>query len=457
MIMSVSLDDTHTDSPPLTIQLARSIADRQNFVSPATVQDKVRLCLLDFFSCALEAHDLPWSRQAAAIANGEDGPCTIIASARAVWPGDAAFANGVAGHGLVREDMHAGAVAHLGVVVLPALLALAEARGLSMSRFIEAAVIGYEVGAKLGRAIVTPEFTRSFRPTGFVGPLAVAAAGSALLGLDERRCANALALAANMACGLNQWPHTGADDMFFHPGLAARNGLTAVDLAERGAYGSEKALDGEAGLLTAYRPDRHAPDVVLFDGEPEILSAYFKPVPVCNFAQTPALAAIRLATEEPIDPRQITAVRVRVSRAAKAYPGCDYAGPFERILQAKMSIHYAVASALLGKTIEEDSYRHLDDAGRLALSAKITIEADAEFTAAFPQRQGATVEIALADGRMLSRSLPNVLAAEPELVRQRFGSAASAVIGTTRAELLQAAVLRGDGDIASLMHLTKSA
>ena len=28
-------------------------------------------------------------------------------------------------------------------------------------------------------------------------------------------------------------------------------------------------------------------------------------------------------------------------------PGCDYPGPFARVLQAKMSIHYVVASALL--------------------------------------------------------------------------------------------------------------
>ena len=32
--------------------------------------------------------------------------------------GDAAFANAVMGHGLVREDMHSGSVSQLGIVVL---------------------------------------------------------------------------------------------------------------------------------------------------------------------------------------------------------------------------------------------------------------------------------------------------------------------------------------------------
>ena len=33
--------------------------------------------------------------------------------------GDAAFANAVMGHGLVREDMHSGSISQLGIVVLP--------------------------------------------------------------------------------------------------------------------------------------------------------------------------------------------------------------------------------------------------------------------------------------------------------------------------------------------------
>ncbi len=103
-----------------------------------------------------------------------------------------------------------------------------------------------------------------------------------------------------------------------------------------GDRGAAQALDGEAGLLPAYRPDHRAPAITLFDGaEPEIMSVYFKAAPVCNFAQTPCQATIKLASEEQIDPARITAINVRVSAAAQAYPGCDYAGPFERVLQAK--------------------------------------------------------------------------------------------------------------------------
>ncbi len=208
--------------------------------------------------------------------------------------------------------------------------------------------------------------------------------------------------------------------MFFEAGLAARNGLTAARLASLGAYGSERALDGEAGLLPAYRPDHKAPDIRLFDGELEIMSVFFKPVPVCNFAQTPCLAALALANEERINPGDIATINVKASRAAKAYPGCDYAGPFQRVLQAKMSIHYAVASALLRGKVDEASYINLDDPAVLALASKIDVEADPGYTAAFPGKQGAEVEIKLLNGKRLSRKLPDVVPANNDLVRQRF-------------------------------------
>ena len=274
-----------------------------------------------------------------------------------------------------------------------------------------------------------------------------------MLDLDEAATGSALSLAANMVAGQNQWPHTGADEMFFEAGLAARNGLTAARLASLGAYGSERALDGEAGLLPAYRPDHKAPDIRLFDGELEIMSVFFKPVPVCNFAQTPCLAALALAKDEQIDPNEIAAISVKASRAAKAYPGCDYAGPFQRVLQAKMSIHYAVASALLRGKVDEASYLNLDDPAVLALASKVNVEADPGYTAAFPGKQGAEVEIKLQNGKSFSRKLPDVVPATVDLVRQRFRDSAIKAVGEAKAKSLESAVdaLEKSSDVGAIM------
>ena len=445
-----------TESRPLAGRMAAAIAAQCDANLTAAAGEKLKICLLDFLACAFEAHSLPWARQAAALATGGAGPCAIIGTSVAAPAADAVFANSVAGHGLVREDMHTGSVSHLGIVVLPPLLALAQERRVDGRSFAAAAIVGYEVGGRIGRALVTPEFARSFRPTGFTGPLAAAAACAHVLRLDEAQTASALSLAANMVGGQNQWPHTGADEMFFEAGVAARNGLTAARLAAQGAHGSEKALEGEAGLFTAYRPDHQAPDVRLFDGELEIMPVFFKPVPVCNFAQTPCLAAIELAKRDHIAPADIVSVLVTASRAAKAYPGCDYAGPFARVLQAKMSIHYAVASALLRGAVDETGYLKLDDAALLALAAKVKVEAGDGFTAAFPGKQGAEVTVRLKDGRVLSHRLEDVVPADVDLIRRRFRTAASKAVGGEAAKALEAAVgdLDRSADVGALMKLT---
>lgn len=446
-----------TARPTLAERLGAAVASVGTGAFEEQVTAKLELCILDFLACAFEFAPLPWARQAAALAAPNSGPCTIVGTPASVAAADAAFANSVAGHGLVREDMHTGSVSHLGVAILPALLALAQERRVDGGTFAAAAITGYEVGARVGRALVTSEFARMFRPTGFTGPLASAAACSRLMGLDAAQTSSALSLAANMTGGLNQWPATGADDMFFHPGAATRSGLVAARLAALGAHGSPRALDGEAGLLTNYRPDHKAPDIALFDGEPEVMSVFFKPVPVCNFAQTPCLAALALAPKIQ-NPQDIRSVDVAVTRAAQVYPGCDHAGPFERILQAKMSIQYSVASAILRGVVDEESYRDLDDPALLSLAGKIRLRAEDGLTAAYPAKQGADVTITLQDGRSFSQQLDDVAAAGEDLVRSRFRSAAAAAVGAAQAERLEAAVdgLASAEDAGALMQLART-
>ena len=202
---------------------------------PPEVVAKVKIGLLDFLSCAFEARELPWGCQAIRMASAASGQATVIGTPVRTSPAEAAFANATLGHGLVREDMHAGAVSHLGVVIFPTLLALAQRQKASGRDFILGAVCGYEIGAAVGRAIMDQEMVRRFRPTGITGPLAGAIAGSRLLALDEDATVSALGFAANATGGLNEWPYCGGDEMFFHPGFAARNAVTAVELASPGS------------------------------------------------------------------------------------------------------------------------------------------------------------------------------------------------------------------------------
>jgi 2-methylcitrate dehydratase PrpD len=439
----------------LTQRLAPVIRTAQ---SPPGAIGALKVCLLDFLACAFEARTLAWSRQAAEMAGRTTGTASIVGTPYRVGIHDAAFANAVAGHGLVREDMHAAAVSHLGVVVLPAMLALAQRRRVTGNEFAAACIVGYEVGARIGRVLVTAAFMRRWRPTGFTGPLAAASAGSRLLGLPTPAVASALALAANTASGLNEWPRDGGEEMFFHPGIAARNGLTAVDLAELGAYGSAAALDGEAGLFAAAGAEP-ATDIVLFpNGEAEIMSVFHKPLPVCNFAQTPCQAALVLVREHGLTAAAISRVTIGASEAAIRYPGCDSRGPFERVLQAKMSIPFCVATTLLDGTASEAGFAALDRADVLRLSAATTLEERPEFTRAFPSRQGADITVELRDGTRHHASLADLEPASPQAVSQRFYEAARPVVGVTRSERIahDIGALESLEDVGALMRLTET-
>jgi len=425
---------------PLAARMARAVIAVSAENLPAEVTDKVKLCVVDLIGCAFESRDLPWSRQAVKIAEHVDGKASgasIIGCPGSFAFGDAAFANAVMGHGLVREDMHSGSISHLGIVVLPALLALAQYRRVSGRDFIAAAVAGYEVGAQVGRAVMDAEVAKIHRPTGITGPVAAAAAGSRLLGLSIEQATSAIALGANLTVGYNQWAHTGGSEMFFHAGFAARNALSAARLAEGGAFASPSALDGEAGLFAALRKRSAASKVELFKSAPEILSVYHKPVPACNFAQTASQAALRIARDGKAAIDRIGSITVRVPRAGALYPGCDYTGPFAHILQAKMSIQYNVAAALIEGGVSENNFKLLNDARLHKLIGLMTLEVDDEMTRAYPGKQGGEVEVRDSSGTTQKLRLDDVVNATSADVSERFRIAAEGAVGKARAREIE--------------------
>jgi 2-methylcitrate dehydratase PrpD len=433
----MTIGSTGPSETSLARQLARAslAVDLSSF--DVDVIAKAKLCLLDFLSCAFEARHHPWSRQAIGIARGIENGATIIGTSRLSTPGDAAFANATLGHGLVREDMHAASICHHGVVIWPTLLALSERTPLAGATLLAAAITGYEAGAQIGRALFTADLARLYRPTGLVAPLGAALAGSYALGLGEDAATSAVSIAANTSSGLNEWPHAGGSEMYFHPGFAARNAIAAIELAEAGADASETILEGEAGLFAAYRREPAPAAIRLFAGDqPEIMAVYNKPAPACNFAQTAAQAALR-AARELTKSGDIESILIRVPEAAARYPGCNSKGPYRNALQAKMSIPFSVAAVLARGAIEEDNYAQIGDPQILGLVDRTDLKCDSGFTAAFPAQQGAEVVVGLRNGKAIRQRLDNVIAAAPQEIRVRFRQAAADVIGDNRARHLE--------------------
>lgn len=426
-----------TQANTITGRMAAHITG--GFNPPEDVYAKAKLCLTDFFSGAFEAAPLDWAQQAAVIAVPMDDGAALIAGKALTAPGDAAFGNAVAAHGLVREDMHTASISHLGVVIWPALLAgLAQAETpVSGRTLLSAGIAGYEVGGRIGAALMNAQLARLFRPTGMCGPFASAAACGLIKGLDAAQMQSALGIAANTTGGFNEWPHSGGSEMYFHAGFAARNGLIATQLAEQGAYAAPSILEGEAGVFRSVGRVAAPDDIALFpNGDHVITSVFHKQAPACNFAQTPCQAAARAALKHGGALDDITAITVFITDAARLYPGCDHSGPFETVLQAKMSIQYGVATAIAAQGISEANYARIGEPEIERLIGLVTLKVDANYTAAFPAQQGASVEIATTSGATFSAGLDDIVTAGPDEIQTRFEQSATAWLGKDQAARL---------------------
>jgi 2-methylcitrate dehydratase PrpD len=230
--------------------------------------------------------------------------------------------------------------------------------------------------------------------------------------------------------------------------------VTAVLLARAGAGAAATALDGPAGLFAAYGGvQREALDL---GGDWEILAAYHKPVPACNYAQTPAQAALAVRSAQAFEARDVESVVVKSFPEAISYPGCDHAGPYRTQLQAKMSIQFTVAAVLVHGRLDDEVFRAFGADGEVAaLARRVRLENDAELARGYPQRQGAEVIVTLRDGHKVARRLAELEPLDAAGVRGRTRAALERLLGAARAAEIEREIdaLTASPDAARLARL----
>ena len=159
----------------------------------------------------------------------------------------AAFINAISAHSLELDDGHRGAQIHLGAVIFPTALAISEAYNLTGKEFLEAVIVGYEVGILLGK-IVNPEHrNRGFHTTGTIGTFIAGTVASKLLKLDDEQILNALGLCGTQAAGLLEADHGGSMGKALHPGKAVYNGILAA--VKRGEIPEERIDESVRRIL----------------------------------------------------------------------------------------------------------------------------------------------------------------------------------------------------------------
>ncbi|KAK4496610.1 hypothetical protein PRZ48_012590 [Zasmidium cellare] len=256
---------------------------------------------------------------------------------------------------------------------------------------------------------------------------AFAAAGAIACGEndDEATTANALSLAVNAACGINQWACSGTPEIFIHNGTAARSGITSHALAKAGVTSSPEVLEGKHGLFSALGvlPDAVSTFKNWLQSSSSgrgILDVKWKPLGCCNYTQTTTALALKIRQLPDFDIADVRSIDITTTTAALQYPGCDNGGPLNPIGQGKMSIQYGISVALLLGRLDEASWDPLSNLGTASLIQRCTLSASPAFDEAYRQGlQPAHVKVTLENGKILEQEAADVPWLESSEVLER--------------------------------------
>lgn len=228
---------------------------------------------------------------------------------------ESAMVNGALAHALDFDDV--GGFGHPTAVLAPVIYALADLTQPSGKEALEAYVAGFEVGncladrTTMGK-IDTKSWHLGWHPTGPYGAIAATCTAARLLKLTREQTMHAMGIAASEACGIQK--NFGTMTKPLHAGLAARNGVFAALLAQRGFTADGDALGGEQGFLRAFKgPGDYTEELVCSKlGKTYSLSRglIIKWYPACWSTHRATSGAIELVKEYKLSPGDIETIEV---------------------------------------------------------------------------------------------------------------------------------------------------
>jgi len=322
-----------------------------------------------------------------------------------------ALANGTSSHAIEMDDVDNEASLHPGVVVFPSALATGEMVGASGKSFILAAVLGYEVMVRLGRAL-GPEnsYKRGFHLTGTCGTFGSSVASSKLLGLQEEEILNAIGISGSQAAGSMEYLAQGAWTKPFHAGWAAHSGMVAAQLSRKGFKGPSSILEGRDGFLHAYSNGADPSKVLEGIGSGfQILRTSVKLHAGCRYLHPPIDAVLKIANANKLRPEHVKKIKVGVLRAGApliAEPIESKYNP-QSIVDAQFSMPFGAAAALLyGKAgLKEFQLSVIQSRPVREMMRKVECSLDPELDRTFPKQWRATAEILTEDEKHYSTTV----------------------------------------------------
>jgi len=431
--------------PPTTGSPVDFVLDLSYSDIPEATRQFARRCLLDLIGVAAAGSSTPMSiairkhavEQLAAGGNG----VSMLFDSRPVSAMGAALAGGMTIDSMDAHDGHKLTKGHVGCGVLPGLLSFTQAEARFDDReFLTALVIGYELGTRAGIALHAT--VDDYHTSGAWVSIAVAALGARALGLSPQQTREAMGIAEYHGPRSQMMRVIDSPTMLKDgSGWGAMAGVSAAYLAADGFTGAP-AITVEDEQVVSLWSDL---------GERwRIHEQYFKPYPVCRWAQPSVEAALALCRAHSIVSNDIDRIEVATFHEAKRL-----STPLpENTEQAQYSLPFATAAAIvygdLGpEQVSEQALQHPEV--RRVSSSMVIMEED-QFNHEFPARRLARATLLTKDGQRYqsevteARGDPEAPLDNDEIVR-KFHHFADPSLGVGRANQIEAQVQKlGSGE-----------
>ncbi len=445
-----------TNAPPITQILAKFVSTHPSRGWSDAVDHEAHRTFLNWVGCAVGAarHE---SAQAAlaAVKMLEPAPqSSVLGRAQKVDMASAALVNGITSHIFDFDDTHLKTIIHPAGPVASAALALAQVRGSTGRELLDAMVLGIDVSCRVGNAIYPDHYDRGWHITGTTGMLGAAAACARLLDLDPERTAWALGIAASQPIGLRE--QFGTMTKPFHPGAAARAGLTSALFAMNGFTASARAIEAPRGFAQVISDKHDWSEITGELGERfEISFNTYKPF-ACGIVIHPTIDAAVQLRAQGVKAEEVERVELKVHSLVLELTGKKEP---QDGLQGKFSVYHGFAAGLIfGRASEpeyEDAIVRREDVAALRRKVAATVddsidEASADVTAVMKDGRRVHVFVEHAIGS-LERPMTDAD------LEAKFRSMADEVIGSANTSALISACwhLGAAPDVRALVERAK--
>jgi 2-methylcitrate dehydratase PrpD len=249
-----------TPVSPLMQQLSMYIATALHTRIPGPVCERAKIHIVDTFAAMISGSRLLPGRCAIEYIRRQGGvsEAGVMGTKLVTSAVNAALANGMFGHADETDDTHPPSLTHPGTSVVPAAMAIGEARRLNGLQVMRAIVLGYDISARLLLSVHPMQFLRSGHHAGAFGQaFGAAAAAGALLDLDSRQVRHMLSYIAQQAAGLYTMfrDPEHIEKAYAMGGMPAQNGTQAALMVACGFTGVDDVFSGERDFFFTFAPD----------------------------------------------------------------------------------------------------------------------------------------------------------------------------------------------------------